>query len=113
MLMEILSLEKLAIYQSNKKMKKAKIYIPTKTAMQSGRGKQRKWVLKFDTKDTKVNPLMGLESSTDNLEEVVLRFSTKEKAVEYAKKNDIYYKIIEPKKNEFVIKSYADNFLKK
>ena len=56
---------------------------------------------------------MGWESSTDTLEEVVLRFSTKEKAVEYAKKNDIYYKIIEPKKNEFVIKSYADNFLKK
>ena len=109
--MEILSLEKLAIYQSNKKMKKAKIYIPTKTAMQSGRGKQKKWILEFDIKDTKTNPLMGWESSTDTLGEVILRFSTKEKAVEYAKKNDISYKIIEPKKNKFVIKSYADNFL--
>ena len=52
--MEILSLEKLAIYQSNKKMKKAKIYIPTKTAMQSGRGKQKKWILEFDIKDTTI-----------------------------------------------------------
>ena len=30
----------------------------------------------------------------------------------YAKKNNISYKVIEPKKKEFVIKSYADNFLK-
>jgi hypothetical protein len=93
-------------------MKKAKIYIPTKTAMQSGRGKQKKWVLEFETKDTKINPLMGWESSTDTLEEVILRFSTQEQAVEYAKKNSILYKIIEPKKKKFVIKSYADNFLK-
>ena len=93
-------------------MKKAKIYIPTKTAMQSGRGKLKKWVLEFITKDTSTNPLMGWESSTDTLGEIVLKFSSKEKAVEYAEKNRISYKIIEPKKKEFVIKSYADNFLK-
>ena len=93
-------------------MKKARIYIPAKTAMQSGRGKTKKWVLEFITKDTSINPLMGWESSTDTLEEVVLRFSSKEKAIEYADSNDISYKVIEPKKREFVIKSYADNFLK-
>ena len=112
MLMVILSLEKLAIYQSNKKMKKAKIYIPTKTAMQSGRGKLKKWVLEFLTKDSSINPLMGWESSTDTLGEVVLKFSSKEKAIEYAKSNNISYTIVEPKKTKFVIKSYADNFLK-
>jgi len=93
-------------------MKKAKIYIPAKTAMQSGRGKLKKWVLEFDTKDTKINPLMGWESATDTLEEIILKFSSKEKAIEYAKKNNISYKIFEPKKKKFVIKSYADNFLK-
>ena len=93
-------------------MKKARIYIPSKTAMQSGRGKTKKWVLEFITKDTSINPLMGWESSTDTLEEVVLRFSSKEKAIEYAESNDISYKVIEPKRKEFVIKSYADNFLK-
>ena len=93
-------------------MKKARIYIPAKTAMQSGRGKLKKWVLEFDTRDTSINPLMGWESSTDTLEEVVLRFSSKEKAIEYAESNDISYKVIEPKKKEFVLKSYADNFLK-
>ena len=92
-------------------MKKAKIYIPSKTAMQSGRGKLKKWVLEFDTKDPSINPLMGWETSTDTLEEVMLKFSTKEKAIEYAK-NNISYSVIEPKKKKFVIKSYADNFLK-
>ena len=93
-------------------MKKAKIYIPSKTAMQSGRGKLKKWVLEFDTKDTSINPLMGWETSTDTLEEVILKFSTKEKAIKYAEKNGISYSVIEPKKKKFVIKSYADNFLK-
>ena len=93
-------------------MKKAKIYIPTKTAMQSGRGKLNKWVLEFDTKDPSINPLMGWETSTDTLEEVLLKFSTKEKAIEYAETNHISYRVIEPKKKQYVIKSYADNFLK-
>ena len=79
-------------------MKKAKIYKPAKTAMQSGRGKLKKWVLEFDTKDPSINPLMGWETSTDTLEEVILKFSTKEKAIDYAEKNNISYSVIEPKK---------------
>ena len=93
-------------------MKRAKIYIPSKTAMQSGRGKQKDWILEFETRDPSINPLMGWETSTDTLEEVILKFTSKEKAVEYAEKNNISYKVIEPKKKEFVIKSYAENFLK-
>ena len=80
--------------------------------MQSGRGKLKKWVLRFETKDPSINPLMGWETSTDTLEEVILKFSTKEQAVEYAENNNISYTVVEPKKKEFVIKSYADNFLK-
>ena len=80
--------------------------------MQSGRGKLKNWVLEFITKDPSINPLMGWETSTDTLEEVVLKFPSKEKAIEYAERNNISYNVIEPKKKEFVIKSYADNFLK-
>ena len=93
-------------------MKKAKIYKPSKTAMQSGLSNLDKWIIEFKTKKTGINPLMGWESSTDTLGEVILKFSSKEKAIEYAKTNDISYTVIEPKKKEFVIKSYADNFLK-
>ena len=93
-------------------MKKAKIYIPTKTAMQSGRGKTKNWILEFYTRDSTTNPLMGWETSDDTMSEVILEFSSKEKAVEYAKLNNIDFIVIEPKKREFVIKSYADNFTK-
>ena len=93
-------------------MKKAKIYIPNKSPMQSGLGKTDKWILIFETKDPVKNPLMGWESSSDTYSELKLEFSSKEKAIEYAQKNGISFKIIEPKKKEFVIKSYADNFLK-
>ena len=80
--------------------------------MQSGRGKSKKWVLAFDTKNTKTNPLMGWESGEDTMSEVILNFTSKEKAIEYAKKNKIIYQVIEPEKSEFIIKSYSDNFLK-
>ena len=93
-------------------MKKAKIFIPAKTAMQSGRGKTKKWILKFETKDNKTNPLMGWESGDDTMKEVILEFTTKDKAIEYAKKNSITFEVIEPKKYDYIIKSYANNFLK-
>ena len=91
-------------------MKKAKIYIPTKTSMQSGLGKTDKWVIEFETKDTGINPLMGWETSTNTLSELNLEFSSKEMAIEYAKKNKIEYEIIESKKRKINKKSYADNF---
>ena len=91
---------------------KAKIYIPTKSSMQSGLGKTDKWVIEFQTKNPGMNPLMGWESSSDTLSELNLEFSTKELAAEYAKKNKIDFEIIEPKKRKIIKKSYADNFLK-
>ena len=94
-------------------MKKAKIYKPTKTAMQSGSRNTKKWLLEFDTLNTGVNPLMGWVTSKDTMSEVKLEFSTKEQAVNYAKKNNINYNIIEPKERKIIKKSYANNFLKK
>ena len=94
-------------------MKRAKIYKPTKTAMQSGGGNTKKWLLEFDTLNTGINPLTGWETSKDTMSEVKLKFSTKEQAVNYAKKNNIDYYIVEPQRSKIIKKSYADNFLKK
>jgi len=93
-------------------MRKAKIYKPTKTAMQSATGNTKNWLLEFDTLDTGINPLMGWESSKDTMSEVKLEFSTREQAINYAKKNDIDYYVIEPQKRKIIKKSYSDNFLK-
>ena len=80
--------------------------------MQSGLGKTDKWIMRFDTENTGVNPLMGWETSSNTLSELNLEFSTKDLAIEYAKKNKIDFEIIEPQKRKTVIKSYSDNFLK-
>jgi len=80
--------------------------------MQSGTGKTDKWILEFETTDPTNNPLMGWESSSDTYTELKLEFSTKELAINYAKKNKIEFEVIEPKIRKVVKKSYADNFLK-
>ena len=79
--------------------------------MQSGLKKTNKWILEFESQDPTTNPLMGWESSSDTLSELKLEFSSKEKAVDYAKKRKIDFEIIEPKKRKILRKSYADNFL--
>ena len=94
-------------------MKKAKIYKPARTAMQSGKRNTKNWLLEFDTLNTGINPLMGWETSNDTMSEVKLQFSTKEQAINYAKKNNIIYYIVEPKEHKIIKKSYSDNFLKK
>ncbi len=93
-------------------MKKAKIYIPNKNPMQSGTGKTDKWILEYETVNPTNNPLMGWESSSDTFTELKLEFSSKELAINYAKKKKIDFELIEPKKRKITKKSYADNFLK-
>ena len=92
-------------------MKKAKIYIPSKTAMQSGNNKTKNWVLEFERKNTSNDYLMNWTSSDDTQSQVKLTFDSKDEAIKYAEKNNIKFQIIEPKKSKTVIKSYADNFL--
>ena len=91
-------------------MKKAKIYKPSKTAMQSGTKKYNKWIIEFVTENPGTNPLMGWESSTDTYSQLKLEFNSKDLAIEYAKKNKIDYELIESNTRKINIKSYADNF---
>ncbi len=92
-------------------MKKAKIYIPNKNPMQSGVGKTDKWILEYETDNPTNNPLMGWESSNDTYSTLKLEFSTKQLAINFAKKKKIDFELIEPRKRKIIKKSYADNFL--
>ena len=91
-------------------MKKAKIYKPSKTAMQSGIKKFDRWVIEFITDKPGINPLIGWESSTDTYSELKLEFKSKNLAIDYAKKNKIDYELVESKSRKINKKSYADNF---
>ena len=90
---------------------KAKIYKPSKTAMQSGRAKYNKWVLKFsDQKNQFKDTMMGWNGGSSTVSQIELKFSSKEEAVSYAKKNSIDYEILETSERKVINKSYADNF---
>jgi len=89
----------------------AKIYRPSKTAMQSGRGKSRDWVLEFEPAMAKrPDPLMGWSSSGDTQGQVHMRFETKDEAVAYAQRYGIAFQVREARETPRKIKSYASNF---
>src|SRR5437868_1244025 len=89
----------------------ARIYRPSKTAMQSGRRQSKKWLLEYEPASRRdPDPLMGWSSAADTLNEVQLRFDTLEEAVAFADKHGMQYTIIEPHQRTPKVKSYADNF---
>ena len=90
---------------------KAKIYKPSKTAMQSGRSKYNKWVLKFsDQKNQLKDTMMCWNGGSSTVSQIELKFSTKEEAVSYAQVNNIDYEVLETSERKVINKSYADNF---
>jgi hypothetical protein len=93
-------------------MKKAKIYSPSKTAMQSGQSKKSSWFLQFSKEDLEKDFVMGWDSSMDTNKQVKISFETKEDAIKYAEKNNISFNVMEPKKRKIILKSYSDNFTK-
>jgi len=89
----------------------ARIYRPSKTAMQSGRGQTHKWLLEYEPATRRTpDPLMGWSSAQDTLNEVRVRFPTLDEAVAFAKKLGLDYAIIESHARTPKAKSYADNF---
>jgi len=89
----------------------ARIYRPARTAMQSGMGKTRQWVLDFEPQEPRsLDPLMGWTSSGDMRQQVRLRFDSKDEAVAYAERAGIAYRIEDPKEPKRRTVSYSDNF---
>jgi len=92
-------------------MARARIYRPTKTAMQSGRAQARKWILEYEPATPRQpDPLMGWASAADTLNEVQLRFNTCNEAVAFADRLGLDYTVIAPHDSAERPKSYADNF---
>ena len=89
----------------------ARIYKPARTAMQSGTGKTKEWVLDYEPEQPRaVEPLMGWTSSGDMKQQVRLNFDTKEEAVAFCEREGIPYQVFETKPPVRQGISYADNF---
>lgn len=94
-------------------MMQVRIYRPAKTAMQSGRGNTRRWVLEYEPAAPKVvENLMGWVGSRDTMQQVRLRFDTKEEAVSFARREGLAYRIQdEAPQRPARPKNYAAKFL--
>lgn len=92
---------------------RARVYKPSKTAMQSGTARTHSWVLEFAPDSARsVDPLMGWTSSSDTQSQVRLRFDSKKAALEYAQANGIEATVTEPKtrKRNIRQRGYGENF---
>lgn len=89
----------------------ARIYKPARSAMQSGRGKTKMWLLEFQPHERRgADPLMGWVSSGDTQTQVKLWFETREAAAAYAERQGIAYEVSESAASESPTMSYSDNF---
>ena len=88
-----------------------KIFKPSKTAMQSGKGKTKRWLaIYISDKDNIKDSLMGWNSSLDTQSQIKVFFETKEQAIYWAKENNFQFYVEEPKHKKIKPKSYASNF---
>ena len=90
---------------------RARIYRPTKTAMQSGRSKGKNWVLEYEPASARrPEPLMGWVAAADTSQQIRLTFESEAEAVAYAERKGIDYLVLKPREGKIQRKSYADNF---
>jgi ETC complex I subunit conserved region len=88
----------------------ARIYKPSRSAMQSGKGKSKEWFLEFERNSaSSADPLMGWTSG-DTSTQVKLTFETQAEAEDYAKRNGIAYAVTPVAPVRLNKKSYSDNF---
>jgi len=92
-------------------MPSVRIFRPARTAMQSGQGNTREWVMVFEPTTPRTrDPLMGWTSSADTRQQVRLNFESEAEAVAYARRQGYGYTLAEPHTHKIRPKSYADNF---
>jgi hypothetical protein len=89
----------------------ARIYKPSRNAMQSGKGKSQDWVLEHEQEVARVaDPLMGWTSAGETRTQVKLKFASREDAEAYAKRKGIAYMVQPESPVKTQKKSYSDNF---
>jgi hypothetical protein len=89
----------------------ARIFKPSRNAMQSGKGKSQNWVLEFEPETPRsADPLMGWTSAGETATQVKLSFATREDAEAYAKSRGLAYFVQPEAPVRTVKKSYSDNF---
>ncbi len=89
----------------------ARIYSPSKTAMQQGKAKTGYWVLEYNNCDTKFyDPIMGWTGSNSTNHQVRLTFKNLEAAKDFAESLGLNPIVEALQVRKIQKRSYADNF---
>ncbi|KZZ91246.1 NADH dehydrogenase ubiquinone Fe-S protein 4, mitochondrial [Ascosphaera apis ARSEF 7405] len=92
-----------------------RIYKPAKAASQSGDWVHANpWRMDWDILQKGhrwENPMMGWQSSADEMQGTHIYFKSKEDAIAFAEKQGYEYFVQEPNEKKFEVKSYAANYL--
>ncbi len=89
----------------------ARIFQESKNAMQSGKAREGRWVLEFESRTPRrPDPLTGWSGGADTQAQVTLTFDTLEAAKGYAERYDIDYHLVPASERKLRLQSYADNF---
>lgn len=90
----------------------ARIYKPARSAMQSGRGNTKEWVLEFvnPAARRRTDPLMGWTGIDDMSGQVRLTFETRDQAIAYAEREGLKFTVEEARERKRLVKSYSENF---
>ena len=92
-------------------MATARLYRPSKTAMQSGKAKTKAWILEYNpTTPLFTNPVTGWTGSSDTPQQLRLSFQTLDAALDYVQKNQIDVTVSPSHDCKTTPKSYSDNF---
>lgn len=89
-----------------------RIYKPSKSAMQSGHGKGKQWIIEaVPTSKRQPEPLMGWVSSEDTLNQIFLKkFGSAEEAISHAEREGWHYSVQIAQERKVRPRSYMDNF---
>lgn len=91
----------------------ARIYQPTRNAMQSGTANCDGWTLEYAPEAGKtLDPLMGWTGSADMRGQVKMRFDTKDAAIDFAQSKGIAYRVqvTQTRKQQVRQGGYGENF---
>ena len=88
-----------------------KIYKPSKSSMQSGKGITKRWIAEYISEvNSPKDSLMGWNSSNDTRSQIKIFFNTLEEAINWAKINNYQFEVFNSQERKIIPKKYADNF---
>ncbi len=90
---------------------KVQIFNPARSTMQSGLAKTQQWVIEYEALSGRnPEPLMGWSSSEDTLNQVRIKFPSKEAAIAHAEREGWEYSIAINQQRKVKPRNYGDNF---